>query len=165
MKLLDYMRKSGNALGAVFNAVFLWAVLFVISCCLYTKHTWGTVSLPQLIFFAQSGTADGIEQRLIFEIVGYCLALPIALTWLLLYAVKKYAKAKVLFCNRLFFALYLAGLWGVINYCLPLKTDEQYVLYIILFAFYLLNQWRNFSRAAVTYAAVIFAGGLYRYSR
>ena len=109
MKLLDYMRKSGNALGAVFNAVFLWAVLFVISCCLYTKHTWGTVSLPQLIFFAQSGTADGIEQRLIFEIVGYCLALPIALTWLLLYAVKKYAKAKVLFCNRLFFALYLAG--------------------------------------------------------
>ena len=83
MKLLDYMRKSGNALGAVFNAVFLWAVLFVISCCLYTKHTWGTVSLPQLIFFAQSGTADGIEQRLIFEIVGYCLALPIALTWLL----------------------------------------------------------------------------------
>ena len=77
MKLLDYMRKSGNALGAVFNAVFLWAVLFVISCCLYTKHTWGTVSLPQLIFFAQSGTADGIEQRLIFEIVGYCLALPI----------------------------------------------------------------------------------------
>ena len=40
MKLLDYMRKSGNALGAVFNAVFLWAVLFVISCSLYTKHTW-----------------------------------------------------------------------------------------------------------------------------
>ena len=116
MKLLDYMRKSGNALGAVFNAVFLWAVLFVISCCLYTKHAWGTVSLPQLIFFAQSGTADGIEQRLIFEIVGYCLALPIALTWLLLYAVKKYAKAKVLFCNRIFFARYLAGLWGVINY-------------------------------------------------
>ena len=156
MKLLDYMRKSGNALGAVFNAVFLWAVLFVISCCLYTKHTWGTVSLPQLIFFAQSGTADGIEQRLIFEIVGYCLALPIALTWLLLYAVKKYAKAKVLFCNRLFFALYLAGLWGVINYCLPLKTDEQYVLYIILFAFYLLNQWRNFSRAAVTFTLLLF---------
>ena len=78
MKLLDYMRKSGNALGAVFNAVFLWAVLFVISCCLYTKHTWGTVSLPQLIFFAQSGTADGIEQRLILPCAAHCFNLAAA---------------------------------------------------------------------------------------
>lgn len=62
MKLLDYMRKSGNALGAVFNAVFLWAVLFVISCCLYTKHTWGTVSLPQLIFLRSRGLLTGLSK-------------------------------------------------------------------------------------------------------
>ena len=163
MKLLDYMRKSGNALGAVFNAVFLWAVLFVISCCLYTKHTWGTVSLPQLIFFAQSGTADGIEQRLIFEIVGYCLALPIALTWLLLYAVKKYAKAKVLFCNRLFFALCLAGLWGVTNYCLPLKTVCPLYYLVCFLSAEPVAQFQP--RGGYFYAVVIFAGGLYRYSR
>ena len=30
MKLLDYMRKSGNALGAVFNAVFLLSVAVCI---------------------------------------------------------------------------------------------------------------------------------------
>lgn len=55
MKLLDYMRKSGNALGAVFNAVFLWAVLFVISCCLYTKHTWGTVRSSATDIFCAVG--------------------------------------------------------------------------------------------------------------
>lgn len=147
--------KFGNAFVSFFNAILLWGMLFVLSCCLYTKETWGTVSFPQLIFFVKSGVSDGIELELLIEIVGWCLILPVVLTWFVLFCFRKYAKEGVLFFNRLFFLIYLAVLWFVINYFVELKTEEQFIFYISLFLFYILNQWRSFSRLAVTLTLIL----------
>ena len=131
-----------------FNAVLLWAIIFVICCSIYTSNTWGTVSLPQLLFFVQSGFSDGIELSLLFEVVGYCLILPVILTASIAYGIKKINNGKLLWCNRVFFGGYLVFLWFAVSFCMDLTADAQYVFYTVLFVFYLLNQWRNYGRVA-----------------
>ncbi len=132
------------------NVVFLWAIIFVVCCSIYTSHTWGTVSLPQLLFFIQSGVSEGIELSLLLEIVGYCLVLPVVLTAFVTYGIKKINNGKLLCCNRVIFGVYLVFLWFVVNFCMDLSADEQYVFYALLFVFYLLNQWRSYGRIAAS---------------
>ena len=131
-----------------FNAVLLWAIIFVICCSIYTSNTWGTVSLPQLLFFVQSGFSDGIELSLLFEVVGYCLILPVILTASIAYGIKKINNGKLLWCNRVFFGGYLVFLWFAVSFCMDLTADAQYVFYTVLFVCYLLNQWRSYGRVA-----------------
>ena len=130
------------------NVVFLWAIIFVICCSIYTSYTWGTVSLPQLLFFIQSGVSDGIELSLLLEIVGYCLILPVILTASIAYGIKKINNGKLLWCNRLFFGGYLVFLWFAVSFCMDLTADAQYVFYTLLFVFYLINQCRSYGRVA-----------------
>ncbi len=140
---------------SIFNAILLWGMLFVLSCCLYTKTTWGTVSLPQLLFFARSGLSEGVELKLMLEVIGWCFILPVVLTPLILFCLKKYNKEGVLFFNRIFFLAYLIALWFVINHFSALNTYEQYVFYVLLFVFYIINQWRSFSRLAVSITLIL----------
>lgn len=141
-----------NVFLAFFNAIFLWAMVFVLASCLYIKHTWGSVSLAQVLFFIPYGGLAGIEQRIIWEIIGYCVCLPIVFTWFLLFLFKRYKKGGVLFFNRVWFAVYLICLWlGVVFFADYLRWQGRYIFYFILFAIYLLNQWRSFSRPAVTF--------------
>lgn len=131
-----------------FNVLLLWAIFFVICCSIYTSNTWGTVSLPQFLFFVQSGFSDGIELSLLFEIAGYCLILPVILTAFIAYGIKRINNGKLLWCNRVFFGGYLVFLWFAVSFCMDLTADAQYVFYTLLFVFYLLNQWRSYGRVA-----------------
>ena len=144
--------KGVSVFLAFFNAIFLWAMVFVLASCLYIKHTWGSVSLAQVLFFIPYGGVAGVEQRIIWEIIGYCICLPIVFTWFLLFLFKKYKKGGVLFFNRIWFAAYLICLWlSVVFFADCLRWQGRYIFYFILFAIYLLNQWRSFSRPAVTF--------------
>jgi hypothetical protein len=60
-----------------------------------------------------------------------------------------------LFFNRIFFLVYLVVLWFVINHFSALNTYEQYVFYVLLFVFYIINQWRSFNRLAVTLTLIL----------
>ena len=80
MNKYDGIVKQGKLFISVFNIILLWGIFFVLSCCLYTKYTWGTVSLPQLLFFVQSGLSEGVELKLLIEVSCWCIILPIAIT-------------------------------------------------------------------------------------
>ena len=145
---LKKIKRGMQGFLSFFNVLLLWAIIFVICCSIYTSNTWGTVSLPQLLFFVQSGFSDGIELSLLVEIAGYCLILPVILTAFIAYGIKRINNGKLLWGNRVFFGGYLVFLWFAVSFCMDLTADAQYVFYTLLFVFYLLNQWRSYGRVA-----------------
>ncbi len=151
-KILNFekIKQGGLFFLSCFNVIFLGIIIFILCCCVYTSHTWGTVSLPQLLFFIKSGMSEGIELSLLLEIVGYCFVLPLGLTTCITYGIKKINNGKLLFCNRAIFGVYLIFLWFIVNHSIDLTLEEQYVFYVLLFVFYLLNQWRKYNSIAVT---------------
>ncbi len=139
----------------VVNLILWFGIFSVISLTFYTKETWGNVNLPQLLFFVQSFSFQGVEKALIYEILIYCIALPLFAGCLLLYFFKKINKFGLLWCNRGAFFLCLV-LFFVVDVCaLNLAVHEQGVLYILLFVFYLINQKRSYGRLAVMFTAIL----------
>lgn len=136
--------------------LFLWFSIFsIVSIAFYTKETWGNVNLPQLLFFAQSFSFQGVEEDLIYDILIYCLILPLLASSLLLYFFKKINKFGLLWGNRGVFFLYLALFFVVDAFLLNMTIDEQGILYILLYVFYLVNQKRSYGRLAVLFTAIL----------
>jgi len=151
---MTFKLKFGFSVVSVFNAI-LWGVVFFAGCLtLLVYRLWGTVSLPQLVYFARQNCTGGVELSLVAEIIFQGVLLPLFLTVAVLWFFKHFGKGENLFCNSFFLTFYLAGMWFGIDRFMGLKYDEQYVLYGICFLFYLINQRRNFRQSNVFLCAL-----------
>lgn len=146
--LMAMINKIGKWCHLIFLLLFCFVLIDIIAICLFTKYMWGSVNLPQLLFFMQMEGGE-VDQMLIYSVIVFCVIIPLCGALGLLLLCNKYAKETKPFVNRLVFLCYLYGLFFAANWVLNLSVQLQYLLYWVLFVFYLLNQGRCLNKLSL----------------
>lgn len=146
--------------AALVNVLLLLVVWEFLCCGLFTRFTWGTVSLPQFLFFMQRRGGEVCDRELLHNIIIFCFILPVVLAVLSVWFYRKFVRRTQSYFNKALFFAYLTGLGVLLCHTLDVSGEEKAVLYLVLFICYLINQGRNFIRQRdvfVTLALSLFA--------
>lgn len=146
--------------AALGNVLFLLFVMEFLCCGLFTRYTWGTVSLPQFLFFIRMQGGEICDRELLLSIAAFCGVLPAALAAVCVWLYCKFARRQPCYFNKAWFFIYLVGLGMLLRQVLDISGEETAVLYLVLFICYLVNQGRNVQRQRdvfVTLALSVFA--------
>ncbi len=152
--------KMGESGKDAVNFLLMLFVVFILLLVCWTKHEFGDVSLPQLLFFLMYDGSSGVDLRVVLEAVGVVVCLPIIITCGVFYFCKKKYNGKVLFYNEWFvltgMVLLALLVWVAKKRHFIEFDDNNYEFFlIVLFGFYLLNLWRNFNRANLFVCGVL----------
>ncbi len=129
---------------SVVNWLLLFCISLIIAICLYTTNTWGSVDIPQLLFFLYADMT-GVDVNLLWQSLLWCLAVPVVVTHVMLCILKNFnSNAKPIY-PTLFILTCCALYWGLCNYIWNLSFEKQIILYVIFFAIYMINQRGNFN--------------------
>ncbi len=144
----------GKSILKMVNFLVLWGIFFTIATTLFTKKTFGDVSLPQMLFFMMYNNTEGVESELVYKIIFYMGVFPLFGALAVLFVLKKIYNGKFLFCDSKVWILYLLFLfligWGVF-YKLWMIFDCYYLYNFVLalMGLYLLNECCNFNEVKV----------------
>ena len=81
--------KMGELGKDTVNFLLMLFVVFILLLVCWTKHEFGDVSLPQLLFFLMYDGSSGVDLRVVLEAVGVVVCLPIIITCGVFYFCKK----------------------------------------------------------------------------
>ena len=73
----------------VVNFLMMYFVVFILIVVTWTKHAFGDVSLPQLLFFLIYGGSEGVETSVVLGAVWNVACLPLLMALYLFYVFKK----------------------------------------------------------------------------
>ena len=109
------MYKKGVDMGLVdnvlskLNAVILFLIIFVGCVYYFIVSTYGKIDIAQFWYFVQFNSIEGININFCLVAFLYCVALPILLTYLVLFLLKKLNKDNECFFPPLVFFIYMVG--------------------------------------------------------
>ena len=92
----------GKSILKVVNFLVLWGIFFTIATTLFTKKTFGDVSLPQMLFFMMYNNTEGVESELVYKIIFYMGVFPLFGALAVLFVLKKYIMANFCFVIQRF---------------------------------------------------------------
>jgi len=96
--------KIGKISIDVVSFLMLYFVVFILIVVTWTKHTFGDVSMPQLLFFWIYGGTEGVETSVVLSTILYVIFLPLLGSFCLFYIFRKK-------CSR--FTFFISGVFGV----------------------------------------------------
>lgn len=129
----------------VFNGLFLFLLLFICCSTYFINKIYGMVDFTQFLFFTRVNCVGGMNEAFAYIMALKCIGLPLFLTFLIFFCLKKLKANTECFLPQIVFLFYMIFMYYAAKRFWNFNVTELTVLSVVLIFLYVVNLNRHYS--------------------